>query len=195
MAHKLPSQTTMVRRALRLYRSATPATIAAGESWYRAAQDAAAAIFPERPDIAAGVIAALSPRCQWTTNVRWARAVVHAALSGQECPRVSTMDNRRAAWRIANGADPLNVLNGPKVSRFYRNIMADMSCATVDVWMMRALLTDSEIPRNAKGEMQAPGRRMYRALESALQRAAQIAGTSAAMLQAVLWILARGRAV
>lgn len=195
MARKsLPSQTTMVRRLLRLYRSATPAVVAAGESWYTAAQDAAAQIYPERPDIAAGVIAALSPRCQWVTNVRWARAVVHAANTGQECPRVSTEDNRAAAWKIAQGAAPLSVLNGPKVSRFYRNIMADMDCATVDVWMMRALLTDAEIPRNRKGEMIAPRGRMYRMLEAAIQRAAAIAGISAAMMQAICWILIRGRA-
>lgn len=190
----LPSQTTMVRRLLRLYRAATPAVIAAGESWYRAAQDAAAEIFPERPDIAAGVIAALSPRCQWITNVRWARAVVHAANTGQECPNVSMMDNRAAAWKIAQGAAPLSVLNGPKVSRFYRNIMADMDCATVDVWMMRAALGADNVPTDAKGKEKAPTIRQYRAIESAVQRAAALAGISAAMLQAVVWIVVRGAA-
>lgn len=56
------TQTQMVRRILATYRRATPAELAAGAEWYRVAQDAAAVIYPERPDIAAGVIAALSPR-------------------------------------------------------------------------------------------------------------------------------------
>jgi hypothetical protein len=186
----MSAQGTMVRRILKHYRAATPATLAAGESWYRAAQDAAAEIFPERPDIAAGVIAALSPRCQWSTNVRWARAIVHAARTGAPCPAVHTETMRAIAWKIATGEQtPEDALKGPKISRFYRNIMQDMNCATVDVWAMRAALG----PGMPAGK-QAPTRVEYRAIEAAYIRAAEIVGTSAAMLQAVVWIQVRGRA-
>jgi hypothetical protein len=185
----------MVRRILKHYRSATPAVHAAGASWYAAAQDAAAAIYPERPDIAAGVIAALSPRCQWTTNVRWARAIVHAARTGAPMPAVHTETMRGIAWSIATGQQtPTDALKGPKISRFYRNIMQDMECATVDVWAMRAALGPGNVPLDAKGKEKAPTRTQYRAIESAYIRAARIAGTSPAMLQAVVWIHVRGAA-
>ncbi len=186
----MTANTAMVRRILRHYRAATPAVHAAGQSWYRAAQDAAAAIYPERPDIAAGVIAALSPRAQWSVNVRWARAIVHAARTGAPMPAVHTETMRTIAWRIATGEQtPEQALKGPKTSRFYRNIMQDMDCATVDIWAMRAALG----PSMPAGK-QAPTRVEYRAIESAYIRAARIAGTSPAMLQAVVWIQVRGAA-
>lgn len=191
----MSNQTAMIRRILRHYRSATPAVHAAGQSWYRAAQDAAAAIYPERPDIAAGVIAALSPRCQWVTNVRWARAIVDAARSGAPVPAVHTETMRAIAWAIATGEQtPEQALKGPKISHFYRNIMQDMDCATVDVWAMRAALGADNVPLDAQGKKRAPGRKLYREIENAYIRAAEIAGTSPAMLQAVTWIQVRGAA-
>lgn len=188
------TQTQMVRRILRHYRAASPATVAAGSTWYAAAQDAAAAIWPERPDIAAGVIAALSPRCQWITNVRWAAAVIDAARNGRECPNVHTKTMRRIAWAIATGEQTAEqALKGPKTARFYRNILGDMSCATVDVWAARAAEGDN-VKRDANGVEVAPSRKRYEAIESAYIRAAEIAGTSPSMMQAVTWIQVRGRA-
>lgn len=189
------TQTQMVRRILKHYRAATPAVHAAGESWYAAAQEAAAQIYPERPDIAAGVIAALSPRCKWVSNVRWARAIVNAARNGQECPSVHTTTMRAIAWDIATGVrTPEEALRGPKISRFYRNIMQDMNCATVDIWAMRAALGSDNVPTDARGIEKAPTIVQYRTIESAYIRAARIAGTSPAMLQAVVWIVVRGAA-
>jgi hypothetical protein len=195
MARKpVTADTQQVRRILKHYRSASPATLAAGSTWYAAAQDAAAAIWPERPDIAAGVIAALSPRCQWITNVRWAYAVVHAARYGQECPAVHTTTMRRIAWAIATGEQtPADALKGPKIARFYRNILGDMSCATVDVWAARAA-EGANVKRDANGVEVAPSGRRYEAIENAYIRAAEIAGTSPSMMQAVTWIQVRGRA-
>lgn len=183
--------TTAVRRLLKLWRGTSAADRAAGLSWYAQAQDAAAQIWPERPDLAAGVIAALSPRCQWVTNVAWSAAVVTAARTGQPCPEVSMTNNRTAAWRIANGEAPLDVMRGPKVTRFYRNIMRDYACATVDVWVVRAAMPAGDARVGKDGAIGPP---LYRDIESAIQRAAQIAGVTAAQLQAVCWVAIRGRA-
>ena len=186
------SHGTMVQNILRHYRKATPATVAAGESWYAAAREAAALIYPERPDIAAKVIAQLSPRCQWSTNVQWASAIVTAARNGQECPSVHTKAMRSAAWAFATGTRQ-DAPTGPKISRFYRNIMGDMSCATVDVWAARAA-EGSRVKRDANGQEVAPTGTRYAAIERAYIRAADIAGTSPSMMQAVTWIVVRGRA-
>jgi hypothetical protein len=181
----------MVRRILATYRRATPAELAAGRDWYATAQDAAAEIYPERPDIAAGVIAALSPRAQWAVNVRWARAVVYAARTGQDCPRVHTQTMRAIAWRIATGEQSYaEALKGPKTSRFARAIdptVADLSRVTVDAWSARTAEGKASPSHNANGAVAPTGKR-YARIERAYQRAAQIAGTDPAIMQAVCWL-------
>lgn len=188
MSNTTPVQTAQTRRILAHYRAADPTVVALGDAWYDQAQQTAQEIWPERPDLAAGVIAALSPRCQWVTNVAWARAVVHAARTGQECPAVHTTTMRAQAWRIANGEDPLSVLNGPKVRRFYLNISGDRSAVTVDVWAIRAALG-----ADAAGDGRIT-KRQYDTAEAAYQRAAKIAGISPAAMQAIVWVQVRGRA-
>jgi hypothetical protein len=195
------NQTAMVRRILATYRRATPAELAAGRDWYATAQAAAAEIFPERPDIAAGVIAALSPRAQWAVNVRWARAMVHAARTGQECPAVHTRTMRAIAWRIATGEQSYaDALNGPKTSRFARAIdptIADLSRVTVDAWAARTAEGKTSPSHNVNGAIAPTGRR-YLAIERAYQRAAEILHADPAIVQAVCWLReqteARGRA-
>lgn len=169
---------------MRLWRAASPATREAGRTWYAAAWEIACDIYPERPDIAAGVLAALSPRCQWRVNVAWARALVAAARAGAECPAVHTTAMRAQAWRIAQGAPALDVLNGLKVRAFYSNIMGDRSAVTVDVWMAR--VADPRLGERF-------GRPAYRRVAAAITRAAEIAGVDPATMQAAVWIQARGR--
>jgi hypothetical protein len=185
------AQTAMVRRILATYRRATPAELAGGRDWYATAQSAAGEIYPERPDIAAGVIAALSPRAQWTVNLRWARAMVHAARTGQECPRVHTETMRRIAWSIATGEQSYSeALKGPKTSRFAAAIdptVADLSRCTVDTWAARTAEGKASPSHNANGAKAPTGHR-YLAIERAYQRAAEILGQETAVVQAVCWL-------
>lgn len=191
----------MVRRILATYRRATPAELRGGIDWYATAQGAAAEIYPERPDIAAGVIAALSPRAQWAVNLRWARAVVHAARTGQECPAVNTETMRAIAWDIATGARSYaDALKGPKTSRFARAIdptVADLSRCTVDMWAARTA-EGAESPSHNHNGAKAPTGKRYALIERAYQRAAEILGQETAVVQAVCWLReqteARGRA-
>ena len=186
-ASTIPAQGAMVRRILRHYRSAAPAVHAAGASWYAAAEHAAAEMWPERPDLAAGVIAALSPRCQWVTNLAWARTMIAAARRGDAVPpAVHTTAMRGQAWRIANGEAPLSVLNGPKVRAFYANVSGeDRDAVTVDVWAIRAAIP---------GHPESIPVRTLRAVQDAYRRAARIAGVDASAMQAVVWVQVRGRA-
>ena len=177
---------TMVRNITRAYRNATPADAAAGLGWYAEAYRVAADIWPERPDLAAGVIAALSPRCQWSTNVVWARAMVNAARSGAATPpAVHTTAMRGQAWRIANGEAPLSVLNGPKVRSFWANIMGDTDAVTCDVWAVFVAL-------GRKDETMVRTQARYDLVASAYRRAAAIVGVSPRECQAAVWVAARG---
>lgn len=176
---------TMVRNITRAYRRTTAAHLAAGLGWYAEAYRVAAQIWPERPDLAAGVIAALSPRCQWSTNQVWAAAVVHAARTGQACPAVHTTAMRAHAWRIANGEAPLDVLNGPKVRAFWANIMGDTDAVTCDVWAVYVALG-----RKDETMVRTPAR--YAAVAAAYRRAAVILGVTPRECQAATWVGARG---
>jgi hypothetical protein len=182
----------MTERLVRLYSTASPEIIAAGDAWYATASAAARALSPNDPERAAYVIAALSPRAQWKTNLAWAAVMIEAARTGAPCPEVSTTSNRAIAWNIATGG--ALTLNGPKTSRFARNIIGDMDAATVDVWMMRAAYGERDCPRDSKGIPVAPNGRRYLMIERAIRAAARRCNTTAAQLQAVCWILVRGAA-
>lgn len=132
----------------------------------------------------AGVIAALSPRCQWGANVAGARAIVRAAINGHPEPVVAgTKGNRRKAWRIANGADPDAVLSGPKVRAFWANICGDVEVVTVDVWAARAA--------EGRDNAQAPVRRRYAICAEAYRRAARRRGMTPRDAQAAVWTVFR----
>lgn len=179
----------MRRRVLAAYDAASADDLAAGLAWYRRAARAAETIAAESPltaDQVAGIIAALSPRCRWSTNVAWAARVVQAAADGEPCPAVSTRANRSAAWRIACGESPADVLRGPKVSRFHRNITGDRDAVTIDVWAARAA--------EGRRDDRAPSGRRYALLERAYQEAAAIIGRPPRDVQAAVWVHVRGAA-
>ena len=135
---------------------------------------------------AAGTIAALSPLQTWAGNVSAADRVLAAAAAGEpEAPRVGLGANVAKAWRIAQGERPLDVLSGPKVRSFYRNIMGDLSAVTVDRWAARACGVPESFPRGAKN---------YAQCEHAYREAATTLGIAPAILQAIVWCSIRGRA-
>jgi hypothetical protein len=132
---------------------------------------------------AAGVVAALSPRTQWSVNLRWAEGLLRAAQAGdRHPPLVGFGSSRIKAWRIAQGERPLDVLSGPKVRAFYRNLTGDLEHVTVDVWAMRA----AGFQGSLKG-------REYDAVASAYREAARILRLRPAELQAIVWVAIRGR--
>ena len=190
-----PNQTTMVRRITRAYRAATPEHLAAGLGWYAEAHRVACDIDPMNPARAAGVLAALSPRCQWSTNVAWARAMVACADAGLPCPPCGTMDNRATAWRIAQGAEPLAALgtlsrtgrvqSGMKVRSFFRNIMGDTDAVTCDVWA-------AKVATGSASETLVGSPVGYARLAEAFTRAASILGVTPREVQAATWVAARG---
>ncbi len=186
-----------VRRLLSWYAKGI-ATGSSGVDWYRDASLTASGLsrsYRVSRATACGVIAALSPRMQWAVNVRAASRVLAALRSGAVAPPSVGMSRFVAlAWRIANGEQPLRVLQGPKVRSFYRNLMGDLSHVTVDVWALRAL--------GWPGYGMVRGSTGYKGLTtseyakaSAQYRTAAVeAGVAPAVFQAVVWTAIRGRA-
>jgi len=169
--------------------TATADDIALGLRWYGDAHAIARELSREsgrRLTIrqCAGVIAALSPRCQWGANVAGARAMVRAATAGESEPVVAgTRDNRAKGWAIANGADPDAVLGGPKVRAFWANIIGDVEAVTVDVWAARAC--------EGRENPTAPTGRRYRLCAETYRRAAGRFGLTPRDAQAAVWTIYR----
>lgn len=189
-------RTRAVRRLARAVRQATPGQVAQGMSWYDDAQEVCRTIAAiTGPGVApisarqvAYVFAALSPRTQVRTNIAWTAALVHAARTGQDCPRVHTKTMRAQAWRIANGEPGDQVLRGPKVRAFAANLSGDMAPVTVDVWMVRAILGDAAPAGGAIGA------KMYRECADVVTRVARAVKLPPAIVQAIIWVVTKDAA-
>jgi hypothetical protein len=168
-------------------------------SWYAEARRAAQALAGEYNvplHRVAGIIAALSPRIQWASNLRGAEAILHRAAYPEVFGPGGTLEglgrsvpgfprNVHKAERIAAGEAPEAVLGGDKVRAFYRAILGDRDAAVVDVWMIRAVGED--VHKTFTGPR-------YARIAEALRQAAELAGIDVADFQAIVWVHVRGGA-
>lgn len=104
------------RNVTAAYRAASADDRVEGRSWYATARAVAESLDPTDPDRAAAVIAVLSPRLPWRKNVEAARD----AYAGR--PMRVLGRNAEKARLILAGADPEDVVSGPKVRAFWRTI-------------------------------------------------------------------------
>lgn len=183
----------MVRRLVSMHGETTAAELAHGIAWYdranKAARDMAGSGSVER---AASVIAHLSPRARWETNVAWAAKMLQAADAHEPCPAVSVTAQRSKAWAVACGtAHPAND-HGPKTLAFYCGILGDSSAVCVDTWAARAATGNDAISRETGRS--GIGRAEYRRIAEAYRRAAAIVGMAPRDLQAAIWVHVRGSA-
>lgn len=168
-------------RLIRLYESTADALRESGRAWYPTAERVAAELggdAVEQPKVAA-IIAALSPQTRWRSNVEAANAVLWGDLA--EARRHCYRANIDKADRIARGADPADVLGGPKVRAFWANLSGDTDAVTVDVWATRAATA---------GRRSDPGN-AYARIANAYKAAAWAVGESPRDFQAIIWLAAR----
>lgn len=179
-----------------VYASADDAARTYGASWYAGAHKVAQEIADEHGctvEQAAGAIAALSPRVSWADNQVDARTLTGWYFSTDETQsfiplwglrlRAFSRQQAKAVDCLADGMDPLDVLNGPKERAFYRNIVGDTEAVTVDVWITRAA---------TRGTYDRPrGARNYADIAAGLRRAARAAGVNPRDFQAAVWVAVR----
>lgn len=179
----------MVARILNAYDRASASDMADGERWYETARvtsQALAAGTQLSIEQAAGVIAALSPRVRWETNVRAAAEIITAARRDPDgrIPNVAGyFSNVKKAWKIASGWSPDNVLGGPKVTNFYANICGNENAVTIDVWAARAA--------EGVSNKYAPSGKRYELLANAYRMAASARDVSPMTMQATVWVFTR----
>lgn len=180
------------RRILALYRSAGPDALATGREWYphahgiaRDLEEATYGVVTARA--AAGVIAALSPQNLWSKNLADARKAVHARSASGLHVGCQT----RKADAILAGADPLDVLAGPKERAFFGNIAdpSDPFPVTIDrhAHDIAAGRPFGEADRGLSSVYR------YANLTLAYRRAALTLGELPCTVQAVTWQVWTGR--
>ena len=181
-------RTTAIVSFLDLLSRATVADLKAAKAWYSEARTFAESLQSIRPEwsmvAAASVVSAFSPRVTWAHNK--AKALQYA----QGITPKGLRSHVAAADRcVVEGFDGLR---GPKTNAFARAIAGDANAVVVDVWMCRAAGL-----RKADGTLKdAPTDLEYRAIADAIRA---IAGAPCMMMepatmQALLWIIVRGKA-
>jgi len=161
-------------RALRqTIKYATDEAWQSGDAFYPAARAIAAEHL-----YGAAILAAYSPRMQWSVNVRKARETF---ATGRAMPTLGA--TMAAVTRALAGQDPWDGRPALKVRSFAANLSGDDDAVTVDVWHCRACgLTDRL----------APTARQYHDIAAATRRVAREYDVTPCTLQAVAWFAVRG---
>ena len=164
-----------------LLAQATLFDLHAAERWYFEAQAFANSLRPMtgwNMEVAASVVSAFSPRVTWAHNK--AKALQYAQGITPKGLRSHVVAADRCCRMGFNG------LNGPKTNAFARAIAGDSGAVVVDVWMCRAAGLGKD----------APNRTEYRAIADAIRSIARTPTVcmAPATLQALLWIIVRGKA-
>lgn len=131
--------------------------IAPSMEWYAEANNFAqelAAIFEVTPEVAAGIISAVSPRMPWLRNKAVAAQILRVFrdfdhLSAEDAAKeigLGLSTNVTMAVKIARGEDIAEVLTGTKRRSFYNNIVSPFSgdSVTVDTWMARVIMRTAD---------------------------------------------------
>jgi hypothetical protein len=177
----LTVRTRATESFIALLANATLYDLAAAERWYDEAQGFANSLRTTtgwNMEVAASVVSAFSPR------VTWAHNKAKAAQYAQGITPKGLRSHVVAADRCV--AEGFNGLRGAKTNAFARAIAGDPNAVVVDVWMCRAAGLGKDAPNATE----------YRAIADAIRA---IAGTATvnmapATLQALLWIIVRGKA-
>lgn len=181
-----------VARILAAYDAASKSEMVEGLAWYPQAQQAAVSLADRFGGVeyAAAVIAQLSPRTMWGRNLMGATDMANGIV-----PAYCIGANVQRAKLALESDEPLETINGPKTSRFARNIMGDESVVTVDVWAARLALhgtrTNWRGENNTDAEKILGRKGVYEAIEHAYKIAAQKRGVTPAQMQAITWVVSR----
>lgn len=177
----------LTRRATSVYRTADADQHERGRRWYPSAHSIAAQhaeTYGLPVETTAGMIAALSPRAPWSRNLVLTERML-ASQGTLTAGGITVFLNQ--ARRIHDGADPLDVLKGPKTRAFYRAIItageSDDPVIDRHAWDMLV----------GKRHSDAPNLGQYREAADRMRRAADILCQPVSQVQAVTWVTWRDR--
>lgn len=184
---------------------ATVADIHEGRYWYQRAYDLAVQLIhtyePLTLGQAVGVIAALSPNNRWERNCRDAESLIKAWYCGGDLSAVKVCTyntNKQKAISIlglesADAEAIAEILNGRKITAFYRSISGDPDAVCVDghayaVWIGERVTT-TKTPSLTPSLYEA----IARSYVLVAKRSVELCGhlLTPAQVQAVTWVTYR----
>ncbi len=176
---------TLVKNILSTYAQATEEQQEQGAVWYAQARNLAKSLSEasgKTLEQVATAISHLSPRLSWKRNVFAAEALI---LRNEHAPGVLSRSIENARKALSSD-DPLSTLSGPKTTAFAQNILGFGDVITVDVWAARIALGD-------RSSAVTISKKTYSIFAEAYRIAAKRAKVSPSEIQAVTWIVARGK--
>jgi hypothetical protein len=183
----LPTKKTLTARVLRWFDKASERDLIDGVRWYDE-QRLFCQTLASLPDFngdtlglerAAEVVAALSPRTQWSVNVAGATLLV---THRETMPNLLGRNVEMAESVLLGRRLAEVVKKGPKIQAFAKNLAGDTSVVTVDVHAAYAVGVD-------ENTLDRVG--CYDAVASAYRAAAVARGLEPSEMQAVVWLGAR----
>jgi hypothetical protein len=174
-----------VERILDTYDRATDTQLEEGMQWYPGEGQWLVEIAYAHGfnvDTVAAVAAHLSPRIDWNR----CKTLVQIFLAGGGTFGLMKANVARAEAAI-NSETPLSTVKGNKTKAFAANLLGDVDAVTVDVWAIRIALGAT-----VRGD-EVKIANLYDALADAYREAALRRGITAPSMQAVTWVVARGR--
>ena len=132
--------------------------------------------------LVAGLLAATSPKVKLATSWNMSMAIYDDIKDGKEPDLSGLMRSHLLnVQRVLRGEK----LSGPKVSRFYQNLIGNLEVVTIDGWMLK-LWGVVLISHNVNSKQ-------YGRLERAFQRWARSRRMKPANAQAILWNYIRNK--
>lgn len=174
-----------VENILSVYLHASDAHVQSGMDWYSDANALALELSPADAWRGAGVIAAFSPVCPWTRNVKLARMAFETGIATGHTKVMCSQ-----AQRILDGEHTMDVLKGEKV-RAFASAIADPENSTIATIDRHA--HDIAMGRRYSDEERNVGKRIFRDLSESYSIASELAGISVAQMQAITWVAWRDR--
>ena len=184
---------TYVENILAVFDQATQSEMAHGLNWYADAKSQAWDIADktELPlHIVVGVIAALSPTNGWEQNLKDAALFCETFANGGyyvdvKASTYKTMWDK--AWKILESVADYDgvatILNGPKITDFYRCIMGENVCV-IDGHAWCIAYSDRRVLQDVPNI----GKKLRKELQEAYKIAGEKMGITAYQMQAITWV-------
>lgn len=183
-------RTAREKRLLRIYVEANAQELSRGRTWYETARLYVCELserFGFTYEVAAGVLAVLSPSTTWEANKADARRVLGYVRHGgnwQDCSVSTYSRNKLKAFTIAETGD-CSYVNGPKVRAFWRNILGDYTVPAIDSHALNAYVGFYMVGSAAP----TPSVILVRECTQGYIKASERVDESPASLQAIVWLV------
>lgn len=184
----------LVENILKTYGTATLQEQIDGLRWYKQANTDCKRLAKAKNITlrhAVGVVAATSPNLKWEKNIHTASQIIDGHTQGIDSDKIESCmaykQNRTKAYSVLDAVNRstaiMKVLNGPKVSAFFDNIMGGDS-VTVDGHARNIAYGERINLKNSKVNI---SKKEYATIAQAYRDAAAILGMKACDLQAITW--------